>query len=224
MIIDETNYVCPKCRRVFHNYDLRSYNSHMAEAAKDFLDSNDYIEVCPDCHLKLVQEEYVKYFNMKGEFCLPTQYVSLPLDTKEYFTKFNNFISELHPLFGLLDLKSVKLDGIIEAQKKQKEELAVANKMIINDYDVVSKIVLTMSTKEKSYVLYEITLDIIELANIGGRYNSFYIEYLIRQNTLALEFFKELIETDCKVSLKTSQKVKFEKELQSYRKTNTLKR
>ena len=81
-----------------------------------------------------------------------------------------------------------------------------------------------MSTKQKSYVLYEITLDVIELANIGGRYNSFYIEYLARQNALALEFFKELIETDCKVSIKTSQKVKFEKELQSYRKTNTLKR
>jgi|GEM_PF-2812288 len=223
MIVDEINYICPKCRRTFQNYDLRSFSSHMAQAARDFMESNEFIDTCPDCKARLVQEEYIKFYDKKGEFNVPTKDVVVAFDNKELFRKFVDFICEISPMVSCLDAKTVTLEGVLKLEPKSKEELAKENKGIRNDNNLRSSILLSVSNKDKTYTLYNITLGLVEFANIGGRYNSFYVEYFAGQNTLALNFFKELLEVDLRggVKVKTSQNIYFDDKLQSYRKTCT---
>lgn len=188
----------------------------MAGAAHSFLENNKPITHCPKCKLKLVNEEYIHNFDKKGNYITPTKVVDACYDYTQIFNNNCNLAKTFYEVINCLAPDHLVVEGIVENQKKSKEEYE-AQKGIKDDFNLHNYILIKAICGKKEHIIYNINLATINYANIGGRYNSFYVDLFAKQNALYIDFLQRVLTQDLRVKVKTKQKVDFEKELLTYK-------
>lgn len=209
MKIERIKFVCPKCGETFDNYEMLSYNSHMAEAAKDFVKNNKPITHCPKCKVKLVNEELLTYFDNNGNFVFETEQLTLPQNNE--FDFYCKLINEISRVWSCINFETLTLEGILETIKKE-------NSTSNATHEIVNHILVKAQNGKKEVTLFDIVISKVDYS-FGSRYNSFYVEYFTNLNKATLNFLESAINTDLKIlklKIKTVQTVNFENNLKKY--------
>lgn len=218
MKIVETPYVCPKCKKEYKNRYMASCNSHMAKAAKDFVKSNKPITMCPACNVRLVVHTELKYFDDNGDFCAPIENITLNCPTAQMFDVSYKWLYELSAKLSALGTKDILLEGSLDIQEKSaKEKEAIKDASIQNTQNMVSSIIVKAVVGKETRTLYNITLDTVDYAKIGDKYNAFYGDYLSTKLKNDIEFFKRVLLYGNEYKIKTNYNFNIRKEILTYK-------
>lgn len=202
MKIIKIKYVCPKCKKVYENEELLSYNSHMAKAAKSFVKNNKNMFVCENCKTPLVQEELLKYYNNDGEFSFTEKRATL--QPKKEFDLYNELVKKLVEIKVCTQLKTLVVEGCVENVTKEKT--------FISNHVKIGAII-----NNEIVPLFNIVLGEVEYAT-GSRYTSFYVDLFSKTNLSFLKFLTYALKQDLMVKIVTNQTIDFDKPLQQYTK------
>ncbi len=214
MKIEEYNVICPKCRKIYKNRELLSFNSRMADAARDFVKNNKPITYCPDCNMKLVYEKYINYFDNSGNFCFKTETLTLPYQNE--FDFHCKLISKLAEIKNCLVFETINLEGVVEKVEKEGLSKEQLEKGTADTHNLINHILIKVLNNKQIKTLFDIIVSKVNYANFGDRYNSFYIDYFTNLNKAALNIFETAISKDLKVKVKTNQIVNFDNKLKKY--------
>ena len=213
MNIEETIYVCPKCKKEYTNARLLSCWGGMADAARSFIKNNKITTHCEVCGTRVVKEDNIIFFNKNGEFDYKTNVVDFPKGNVFHF--YIDLICQLQRVMSCFDRPQLSLEGILERVKKENVDEEKVRGGRENTSELISHIKIKV-TADKEYVLYDIVLDKVDYADIGDRYNSFMIEYFLKTLKATLVFLTSALKKDTKEKIKSTLTADFDKKLMTY--------
>lgn len=204
MRIEQVSYICPKCKKIYHNYGMMSYYGGMASAAKNFSENNKSITHCTECNLKLVREYLKDRFDENGEYiskCKQIEFTEMAIE--DFASELNGQIMSFKECFENAEtsfgyLVEIERGKIIEENSKRYIVFSNETKEC-NSFEEVKLngfVLLKGCNDEKEYELLK-----VEICNsynyIGGtRYNNFKLQYLLNIMAATMKSILEFISSE----------------------------
>lgn len=112
MRIIKKEMICPCCKKEVTNDLLASFNSEMIDEANEFNKFNEIKDCCQECKVKLVDKEYLKYYNKEGKIEIATKYIEIEnilLDNQ-----FNEIVFDIYNLCKITNYNILQFSETVE--------------------------------------------------------------------------------------------------------------
>lgn len=212
MKIRNLTLICPKCKEEYNDRMVMSFNSRMIPSKDMF---KNKITNCPKCNRKLVEKNYIDFFNEEGDFYFDLK--TIIINDNDIWKQYFNIVEILMKIqYATVEYKNIILNGVVEIVENQDKDDRE------NEFQILNHILIKILYNGKEIPIIDLQINQVKYSSIGDLFNSFHGEYFTKRNNQLREFLRgslnRELKDEFKIKINSLFDFKLEKKLIKYSK------
>ena len=212
MKIRNLTLICPKCKEEYNDRMVMSFNSRMIPSKDMF---KNKITNCSKCNRKLVEKNYIDFFNEEGDFYFDLK--TIIVNDNDIWNQYFNIVEILMKIqYATVEYKNIILNGVVEIVENQDKDDRE------NEFQILNHILIKILYNGKEIPIIDLQINKVKYSSIGDLFNSFHGEYFTKRNNQLREFLRgslnRELKDEFKIKINSLFDFKLEKKLIKYSK------